>query len=138
MQAQRGILSTLRRTLPALSALVAAHPYKSRSALGALVCGEVGFIGVGGRKRHSGCMKALRVLEAEGHISLPEAQCDLGIAKPRLLEEPAPEATDVPADVRRIRDAEIVPFRSAALRAGWNAFMAHEHLSLNLHSVRRM
>ena len=87
MQAQRGIVTTLRRTLPTLSATVAAHQDKSRSALGALVCEQFGFVDARGRNRRSGCMKALRVLEAEGHISLLEAQCDLRIAKPRLLNE---------------------------------------------------
>ena len=127
MQAQHGILSTLRGALPALSATVAAHQDRSRTALGALVCEEFGFFDVRGRKRRAGCMKALRVLEAEGHISLPEAQCDLRIAKPRLLEEPVPGATDVPEDVRQVKDLEIVPVRNAEDRAVWNTLMDREH-----------
>ena len=127
MQAQRGIPSPLRGVLPALSATVAAHQDRSCTALGALVCEEFGFFDVRGRKRRAGCMKALRVLEAEGHISLPEAQCDLRIAKPRLLEEPVPGATDVPADVRRIQDLDIVQVRNAEDRAVWNTLMDREH-----------
>lgn len=127
MQAQHGILSTLRSALPALSTTVVAHQDKSRSALGALVCEPFGFVDARGRKRRSGCMKALRVLEAEGHISLPEAQSDLRIAKPRLLEAPVPKATDVPADVRWIEDLQIVLIRSAEDRAVWNTLMDREH-----------
>ena len=127
MQAQRGILTTLRSAVPALSAVVAAHQHTSRSALGALVCEQFGFFDARGRRQRSGCMKALRVLEAEGHIRLPEAQCDLRISKPRLLEAPVPEATGVPADVRRIKDLEIVLVRNAEDRAVWNTLMDHEH-----------
>ena len=65
--------------------------------------------------------------EADGHIGLPEAQCDLRTAKPRLLEAPVPGATDVPADVRRIQDLEIVPVRNAEDRAVWNTLMDREH-----------
>ena len=127
MQAQRGILTTLRSAVPALSAVVAAHQHTSRSALGALVCEQFGFFDARGRRQRSGCMKALRVLEAEGHIRLPEAQCDLRISKPRLLEAPVPEATGVPADVRRIKDLEIVLVRNAEDRAVWNTLMDREH-----------
>ena len=127
MQAQPGILTTIRRAVPTLSATVATHPDKSRSALGALVCKQFGFFDASGRKRRAGCMKALRVLEAEGHISLPEAQCDLRISKPRLLEAPVPEATDVPQDVRRIKDLDIVLVRNAEDRAVWNTLMDREH-----------
>ena len=126
-QAQHGILSTLRCAVPTLAAAVAAHQDRSRSALSVLVCEEVGFLDERGRKRRAGCMKALRVLDAEGLIRLPEAQCDLRIAKPRLLEEPGPEATDMPEDVRRIQDLGIVPVRSAELRVVWNTLMDREH-----------
>ena len=127
MQAQHGILTTLRRAVPTLSATVATHQDKSRTALGALVCEQFGFLDARGRKRRAGCMKALRVLDAEGLISLPEAQSDLRIGKPRLLEEPVPGATDVPEDVRRIQDLEIVPVRNTEDRAIWNTLMDREH-----------
>lgn len=67
-------------------------------------------------------MKAQRALEAEGRISLPEARCDLRIAESRLLE-----ATSVQADVRRIRDLEIVLARSREDRAIWNTLVEREH-----------
>ena len=67
------------------------------------------------------------MLEAEGHIRLPEAQRNLRIAKPWLLEAPVPGTTDVPADVRRIRDLEFVPVRNAEDRAVWNTLVGQEH-----------
>ena len=127
MHPQRGILTTLRCAVPALSATIVAHPNKSRSALGAVVCEQFGFVDARGRKRRAGCMKALRILEAEGQITLPAPQCDLRISRPRLLDAPVPEATDVPSDVRLIQDLEIVLVRSAHQRAVWNTLMDREH-----------
>ena len=127
MQAQRGILTTLRSAVPALSATVAAHQDKSRSALGALVCEQFGFFDARGRTQSSSCMEALRVLESEGHFRLPQAQCDLRIRGPRLLEAPVAEATGPPADVRQIEDLEIVLVQSSEDRAVWNTLMHHEH-----------
>ena len=69
---------TLAQPLPpAPAAKAAAHEAMSRSALGALARGHFGFFDA-----HT--QAALRVLEADGHISLPKAQCGLRIAKPRL------------------------------------------------------
>ena len=127
MLPQHGILTTLRSSVPTLSRTVAAHQDKSRSALGALVCEQFGFFDARGRRRRAGCMKALRVLEAEGHITLPEVQCDLRISKPRLLDAPVQKATDVPSDVRLIQDLEIVLVRSVKDRAIWNTLMDREH-----------
>lgn len=52
-------------------------------------------------------MKALRVLEAEWHITLPQPQRMPRSFGPRLLEAPVPEAVDVPADVRQIKDLKV-------------------------------
>ncbi len=101
MEAQRGILTTLRSALPTLSAIVAAHQGKSRSALGVLVCEQFGFFDARGREQRATCMKALRVLEAEGRITLPPPQCAVPVSSPRLLDAPVSDAVDMPEDVRR-------------------------------------
>ena len=85
MSSQGGILTSLRSNLPALSELVLSHGDKSRHGLGAVVCERFGFVDVLGRIQRAGCLKALRVLDAEGRIALPAPQRDLRITGPRLL-----------------------------------------------------
>ena len=104
MSSQGGILTSLRSNLPALSELVLSHGDKSRHGLGAVVCERFGFVDALGRIQRAGCLKALRVLDAEGRIALPAPQRDLRITGPRLLDTAVPEATAVPSDVRDIAD----------------------------------
>ncbi len=127
MQGPLGILETLRRAVPEVSATVAAHRDKSRRALAGMVCDQFRLVDARGEKRLAGCMKALRVLHSEEQIALPPPQVKLPIAKPRLLGKPVPEAVDVPADVREIEDFEIVRVDSAQDRAIWNTLMDEEH-----------
>jgi len=49
-------------------------------------------------------VKVLRVLEAEGHITLPAPQCALQITGPRLLERPVAAPVAMPDTVGRLRD----------------------------------
>ena len=52
----------------------------------------------------SGCMKALRGLESEGHFSFPKPQCASPVCGPRLLDSTVPQAVEVPWDIRDIHD----------------------------------
>ncbi len=127
MQRQLGILETLRNALPEVSATVAANRDKGRNALGGLVCEQLRLVDARGKKRLAGCLKALRVLHAEGKIVLPPPKVKLQIAGPRLLGEPVPEVVDVPADVRQIEDLEIVRVDNKEDRAIWNTLLDQEH-----------
>ena len=67
-----------------------------RSHLAALVCEQFGFHDARGQKQHSGCLKALRELEAAGHFTLPAARTHSGHGSPRRLAEPVPVSVAVP------------------------------------------
>ena len=127
MQAHPGILTTLRGDLSAVSSTVAAHQDKRRRALGRIVCAQYGFVDARGRDRLPGCMKALRLLESEGHFSLPAPRSASPVRGPRLLDTPVPKAVDVPADVRRIQDLEVILVTDSETRAIWNTLMSQEH-----------
>ena len=73
MKAQNQILRTVRALESALSETLAQHRYKSRSAIGRIVCDESGFHDVRGERQWAGCMKALGTLEAEHRIVLRAA-----------------------------------------------------------------
>ena len=53
--------------------------------------------------KRASCLKALRVLNAEGRIVLPSSQCDLRISGPHMLNT---AVMDLPSDVRDIADLE--------------------------------
>ncbi len=127
MQAQSAILTVLRNALPALSTTVASHQDESRRSLGRIVCAQFNFVNAQGGHRLSGCMKALVLLESEGHFSLPKPQTASFVRGPRLLDEPVPKALDVPTDVREIKDLEIILVTDSGDRAIWNTLLDAEH-----------
>ena len=51
--------------------LTAQHPAALRTELAELVSDEFGFLDRRGRRQRSGCLKALRVLERRGRLTLP-------------------------------------------------------------------
>ena len=53
-----------------------------RSELAALICQQAGFYDVVGQEQRSGCLKALRELEAAGHFALPPPPPVLGASRP--------------------------------------------------------
>ena len=127
MEAHPGILTTLRGDLSSLISTVAAHSDKSRRALGKIVCAQYDFTDTRGRPRLAGCMKALQLLESEGHYCLPKPQRASPVCGPRLLDSPVPKAVDVPEDVRQLRDLEIILVTSSETRAIWNTLIDAEH-----------
>jgi len=72
-------------------------------------------------------MKALLTLEQQGHFTLPKKQSKSPVCGPRCLDTPIPKPTDLPLDVREIKEIEIVRVTHAADRAIWNTLMDAEH-----------
>ena len=72
-------------------------------------------------------MKALRVLEAEGHITLPAPQCALQITGPRLLERPVAAPVAMPDTVGAVKGLAIALVASRQDRAIWSTLMDREH-----------
>ncbi|PJA58708.1 MAG: transposase [Rhodocyclales bacterium CG_4_9_14_3_um_filter_68_10] len=98
-----------------------------RTELADLVCAELGFVDRRGRLQRSGCLKALRVLEGRGLLTLPAAQTRPGSARPRRLDSKVPLAEDVPEQVDKVRGLELVPVDSEELMRVWNSLLIDEH-----------
>jgi hypothetical protein len=107
--------------------LIAQHPSALRTHLGDLVCDEFGFLDRRGRRQRSGCLKALRVLERRGRLTLPAAQTKPGPARPRRLDSSVPVADGVPEQVDQIRGLELVPVDGEDLMRVWNSLLLDEH-----------
>ena len=104
-----------------------AHPDAGRTALSRRVCEAFRFHNVKGQPQQAGCLKALRTLESEGRLSLPAPKRCIQGSNARLLDQPVPEAEDVPASLRDIRGLELELVEDDAQRAIWNTLMATEH-----------
>ena len=75
----------------------------SRSAVGRRVCEVFDFTDGRGRLQLSGCMKALRVLEAAGEIRLPAPRCGRPPSAPRRFAGAFPPAVGCPRRCPRLR-----------------------------------
>jgi len=107
--------------------LMTQHPSALRTELADLVCDEFGFLDRRGRRQRSGCLKALRVLERRGRLTLPAARTKRGPAQPRRVDSEVPLAEGVPKQVDRLRGLELVPVDSEDLMRVWNALLLDEH-----------
>jgi len=84
----------------------------NRTQLAKRVCEKFKFSDTRGQVQISGCLKALRELEAAGHFSLPAASIQSG-KKPgqkslRRLASPLPPPVAVPAKAGEVQDLKLV------------------------------
>ena len=98
-----------------------------RTELADLVCAEFGFVDRRGRLQRSGTLKALRILERRGLLTLPEAQTKPGPAQPRRLEAKVPLADGVPERVDWVRGLELVAVENQEQMRVWNSLLLDEH-----------
>jgi hypothetical protein len=97
-----------------------------RSGLAGAVCERFGFHDARGRRQLSGCLKALRELEAAGHFVLPAAQRKTGPSSPRGLPEPVEAPRDVPGRAGDVGGLALVVVESEKQMRTWNELMG-EH-----------
>lgn len=98
-----------------------------RSGLAALICEQFGFYDARGQEQKSGCLKALRELEAAGHFTLPVARTNPGNRSPRRLSEPVPLPMEVPTQAGEVRELELVLVTTLEQMRTWNELMLNEH-----------
>ena len=98
-----------------------------RSGLAALICEQFGFYDARGQEQKSGCLKALRELEAAGHFTLPEARTNPGNRSPRRLSEPVPLPMEIPTQAGEVRELEMVLVTTLEQMRIWNELMLNEH-----------
>ena len=90
------------------------------------VCEAFGLRDGRGRLQRAGCHRALRALEAGGHVSLPARQ-QRGRRRPREGVGPVARPEGVPDEVGKVGGLELVRVDSDAQLRIWNTLMAHEH-----------
>ena len=78
-------------------------PEMHRTDLADRLCDAFGFVDPMGRRRQTGCLKALRTLEAKGCFRLPPPRTKTAIGRPHRLSSAVPPAADVPPTAGEIR-----------------------------------
>ena len=127
------IQNQINRTLSAQSArqrldrILAQANGVSRSAVGQRVCEAFDFTDGRGRLQLSGCMKALRVLEAAGEIRLPAPLCGRPPSAPRRFAGALAPAVGVPSAVSAVADLAVVMVETDDQRRAWSTLIADEH-----------
>lgn len=107
--------------------LLAENPSAHRTELADRVCDEFRFVDGRARRQRSGCLKALRVLEARGHYVLPPPRTSHGPARPRRLHSEVPLPQDVPATVGEVRGLDLILVESDEQIQIWNTLLLDEH-----------
>ena len=129
METQNQIKRTLSDTtsIEYVINLLARKTISNRSELAKLVCEHFKFYDTRNQIQLSGCLKALRILESEGHFILPRAQASTGPKSPRRLESPVPLPTDVPLQVEEIQELKLIMVNNSEQMRIWNELMIEEH-----------
>jgi hypothetical protein len=123
----------IKRTLSAPAALTyvrdqaASGRFLHRTALADFLCEHFKFRDARGARQRSGCLKALRELAARGDIELPLPRLRPGPWRPRRLENPVPPPTEVPTDVSKVKELELVLVTTEAEHRLWTELMIGEH-----------
>lgn len=91
------------------------------------LCQQYGFIDPQGNYQQTGCMKALRALEHEKQITLPEAICRTKKRSPRRLEQALPALTGVPGEINQILNLMLVLVETEDQMRLWNEMMENDH-----------
>jgi hypothetical protein len=98
-----------------------------RSELATHVCERFVFYDTRGQAQRSGCLKALRELEADGHFTLPAPRTNPGQRFPRRLSEPVPWPVEVPPRAGEVQGLELVLVNTSEQMRTWNELMIEEH-----------
>ena len=128
-QTQNQIKRTLQSSehIAYLRGLLESNAISQRQDLAAHVCKRLGFHDARGQIQLGGCLKALRELEAAGHITLPPAHHKPGPSTPRRLAEPVELPREVPPEVTALQGLELIRVRGQAQMRTWNELMIREH-----------
>jgi hypothetical protein len=130
MDTQHQIKRTLSDpdSIATVRSLLASGEFPHRQAVARAVCERFGFFDPRGRWQCSGCIKALRQLEAAGYYVLPVALGQrAGPGEPRRLPSPVPPPEGVPDSAGAVRGLELVRVRTEEQLRQWNELMLGEH-----------
>ncbi len=128
------IQNQIKRTLSEESSLLylrdllGSKTFSNRIDVAKEVCREFNFYDPRGQEQISGCTKALRILDAAGHIKLPATARKATIKKsPQRLNTPVPLPVDVPSTVNEIQGLKLTLVQTSDEIKIWNELMIEEH-----------
>lgn len=98
-----------------------------RTELADRICERFGFRDPNGRLQRSGCLKALRKLEEQGHFALPAPRCETGPKKPKRLANPLAPIEGLPGEVNEVQGLRLVLVEGEQHMRVWNEMMASDH-----------
>lgn len=129
MKTQNQIKRTLSRPAEVayIRGLLENTPDFHRGDLAGAVCERFGFYDARGCPQVSGCLKALRELEAAGHFVLPAARAKTGPSSPRGLPDPVEPPRDVPGQAGDVQGLRLVLVETDEQVRTWNELMNREH-----------
>ena len=107
--------------------LLESNQFPNRTALSLSLCEHFKFFDVCGKAQQAGCVKALRVLEAEGHFTLPKASWIPGKRTQKRLEVPVVPPQNLPKAINDIEQLELILVDSEEHMRIWNELMINEH-----------
>lgn len=129
MHSQSQIKRTLSKpvAIAYVTELLDSGEFVHRSELADFLCEECGFQDARGQAQLDGCLKALRELEAAGHVTLPAAQAKTGPNTPKRLPEAVADPTGVPAQAGDVRGLALILVNCEEHMRIWNEMMICEH-----------
>ena len=101
--------------------------YNHRTELAGFLCEQFEFYDTRGQEQGSGCLKALRELEASGYFTLPAAWGNKGPNSPRRLAESVPAPEGVPEKAGDVRGLRLELVGTVDDMRIWNEMMIGEH-----------
>jgi len=129
MNTQNQIKRTLStsQNIEYIQNLLDSNEFANRSKVADAVCEYFGFHDARGQKQLTGCLKALKGLEAAGHFLLPKSVNGSRNNSPRRLSEPVPAPLNVPDKVEDIKGLALILVSGSEHMLIWNEMMISEH-----------
>lgn len=103
------------------------NEFTNRNKLASFLCEHFECYDMRGQKQRSGCLKALRELEADGFFTLPSPQNKKGANTPRRLTAPVETPVGVPEKAGNVRGLRLILVCGEEHMRIWNEMMIQEH-----------
>ena len=103
------------------------NEFTNRNKLASFLCEHFECYDMRGQKQRSGCLKALRDLEADGFFTLPSPQNKKGANTPRRLTAPVETPVGVPEKAGNVRGLRLILVCGEEHMRIWNEMMIQEH-----------
>ena len=129
MAPQQGILQRLSQpdAVEFVRRSIHSDPAMHRTELADRLCEAFALIDRLGCRRRTGCLKALRKLEAKGCFQLPPPRTKTALGRPRRMESSVPPPEGVPATAGEVRSLALVLVETEEQLRIWNELFESEH-----------